>query len=630
MVKRMFTICMLLATVCCSAPGDMDQGISETPAGLITMTPTPDASPSAGIDLSTNPARNIILLIGDGMGEQQRKSAQWVSVGFSETLAMDSMPVLGWARTASLDNPVTDSAASGTALATGSKTYNNFLSVDANGESLETILEFAQQQEKAVGLVSTKYISDATPGAFASHVMDRFGMRAEIASQILEHRVDVILGGGEDDFLPQDQTGCHPNPGTRQDGRDLIAEAESLGYVHVCDSQSLAVIDPENTDLLLGLFSDDWMERPYQPTLAEMTETAIDILARNPNGFFLMVEGGMIDVACHLNDAEYTMDDTVGFNEAVAVALAFAESEGDTLVIVTADHETGGMSLSQTSSGLEREDGPFYTPGGQEFFVNWETDFHSAADVPVTAFGPGAELLAGTYENTHIFDVMAGAFKIDVTMGAGEVVSQEPLQTIGGVIPLIENTLDETEVVFHDDFEILTANWYLRASVQHRTGEISIKGDGIGSWDSYWTNNYDHNEGAASLVLFKFDEAADFVLGYQIGDFQQAGYCFWGINEDSALFQMQEQEASYDPLNGLLLMTPGNWYYGLFTIGQQNDFYIRIWEANTPVYPLEARFVFSQDQPYQCADQGWWFTLNVGDGSIVVDEYYALSFTGYK
>jgi alkaline phosphatase len=137
-----------------------------------------------------------------------------------------------------------------------------------------------------------------------------------------------------------------------------------------------------------------------------MTQKAIDILSQDPDGFFLMVEGGQIDWASHANDATQTISDTVGLDAAIAVGQAYAESASNTLIIVTGDHETGGMSTTLTSSGLPGEDGPFAMPEGTEFYVNWTTGSHTNADVPTTAQGPGSDMLTGTYQNTHIHDVM--------------------------------------------------------------------------------------------------------------------------------------------------------------------------------------------------------------------------------
>jgi alkaline phosphatase len=355
--------------------------------------------------------RDIILLIGDGMGEAHRVAARWSAVGQNGALAMDPLPFGGWERTASLDDPVTDSAAAGTALATGFKTNNGMISMvpDSTPLTVTTILERAQAQGMAVGLVTNVQMAHATPAAFAAHVEHR-SMMTEIARQMLALEVDVLLGGGEDEFLPVEgtgvYTGCYPQVGERTDGRNLIDEAVAAGYTYVCDATDLTAVAPTSTTRLLGLFADEGMQYPYSPSLAEMTEQAIAILSQDPEGFFLMVEGGQIDWAGHGNDAERVISDTIDFDQAVAVAQAYASIAGNTLVIVTADHETGGMSTTLTSTGIITEDGPFFMPGGTPFYINWTTSDHTSADVPTTAQGAWSDLLIGTYENTHIHDVM--------------------------------------------------------------------------------------------------------------------------------------------------------------------------------------------------------------------------------
>ncbi len=359
--------------------------------------------------------RSIILMIGDGMGVGQIEAARWTLVGPNGDLIMDKLTVQdGWARTDELSGLTTDSAAAITAIATGHKTRNGYLSVDADGEPLTTILEMAQAAGKAVGLVTSVPLAHATPAGFAAHNRDR-NQYTTIAEDMHEAGVDVLLGGGAEHFLPYRTTcGCGWS-GWRTDGRDLVAEAESVGYVFACDTQGLAEIDTSTVDRLLGLFADEEMHRPLSPSLAEMTRVAIEILSRDPDGFFLMVEGGLIDWVCHDNDAEAAIELTIGFDAAVGIALEYVRVAGDTLLVVTADHETGGMSVSMESSHYLREDGPFDMPDGRSFYVNWLHTYHTDADVPVRAEGPSAALLSGTYENTHIFYVMAEAFGFPVS-----------------------------------------------------------------------------------------------------------------------------------------------------------------------------------------------------------------------
>jgi uncharacterized repeat protein (TIGR01451 family) len=154
-----------------------------------------------------------------------------------------------------------------------------------------------------------------------------------------------------------------------------------------------------------------------------MTQGAIDVLSQDPDGFFLMVEGGQIDWTAHANDAAKVISDTIRFDEAIAVAQAYASTTGDVLIIVTGDHETGGMSVTLTSTGAPDEDGPFLMPGGAPFFVNWTTTQHSAADVPTTAQGPWSDLLVGTVENTYLHDVKRLALESSPAISLAQVAN---------------------------------------------------------------------------------------------------------------------------------------------------------------------------------------------------------------
>jgi len=263
-----------------------------------------------------------------------------------------------------------------------------------------------------VGLVTTTEIAHATPASFAAHVASR-NDQIEISSQLLLAEVDVLLGGGEDAFLPISAEGCHSESGAREDERNLVIEALAAGYTTICSVQEFQNLSVGATSRLLGLFAEDGMLRPYAPSLAQMTELAIAILSQDPNGFFLMIEGGQIDWASHGWDVENVINDTVGFNEAVQVALSYAENDTETLLIVTADHETGGMQIEMLPEGLTGGRQELEMPDGKAFKIRWSTSDHTDADIPTTAFGPGSELLSGVYENTHIFYVMKLALWIE-------------------------------------------------------------------------------------------------------------------------------------------------------------------------------------------------------------------------
>ena len=224
---------------------------------------------------------------------------------------------------------------------------------------------------------------------------------------IIDQGVDVLLGGGEDDFLPWTQKGCHPAIGHQEAENDPINRAVGQGYTFICMYDQLLGLNPNITDKLLGLFADDEIKAPYQPNLVEMTETALEILSQDPDGFFLMVEAGQIDWAAHRNQAEETIHNTIGLDSAVTLALIYALEHPNTLLIVAADHETGGMSLNLDGDGSLIQDGPFHMPDGTEFWVDWSTGSHTGIDIPVTAQGPYSEMLQGEYPLTRIFEAMS-------------------------------------------------------------------------------------------------------------------------------------------------------------------------------------------------------------------------------
>jgi alkaline phosphatase len=370
---------------------------------VVTPAETGPASTSTQLPASQH-ATGIILFIGDGMGAEHREAGRWSAVGQSGQLAMDTLSVTGELQTASADFSITDSAAAATAMATGVKTDNGHIGVDPDEVVLETILEIAEGRGMATGLVTTVEVSQATPAAFAAHVPDR-NMVLDIALQLIDSNIEVLLGGGEDDFLPTGEAGCFLGDGKRIDGRNLITEAMLDGVTYVCDVAAFHAVDPTSTTSLLGLFADEGLTRPYAPTLAEMTALAIDMLESDPDGFFLMVEGGQIDWASHANDGANVIGDVTGFDEAVQVGLDYAALNPDTLVIVTADHETGGMSVSLTAG-----DQAFAMPDATPFYISFSTTNHTATNVPVSAIGPWSSFLQGTLQNTEVFFTMRKAF----------------------------------------------------------------------------------------------------------------------------------------------------------------------------------------------------------------------------
>lgn len=365
-------------------------------------------------------ARNVIFMLGDGMGRAQRDAGQLFTVGPYDRLAMDTLPVTGFVGTNSVDAGtfITDSAAAATALATGVKTLNGAIGVDARGERVNNLIELAKDAGKSVGLVTTSRVSDASPAAFAAHVLNRDYQR-EIARQYIEETaVDVILGGGKDRWLPKGAP-ADADELNSSDKDDLIARARALGYAYVRDAAGLAsAAGPK----LLGLFADEKMFRTpsegkegrYDPvvSLERMVTKAIEILSHNPNGFFLFAEEEAIDEMAHANEASLMLKGVRALDKAVAVALDFSTSNPDTLLLVTGDHETGGLAIEAG------QDAPFPVANSDYAFkVDWTTGGHTGMRIPLTAAGPGAEALAGHYENTEVFVAILRAMGIELSAG---------------------------------------------------------------------------------------------------------------------------------------------------------------------------------------------------------------------
>ncbi len=326
--------------------------------------------------------RNIILFVGDGMGITQITSARIYAVGPDGRLTMDRFPITALVTTHSADQLVTDSAAGATAMATGVKTRNGMVGMSADSTAYLTILEAAQALDKATGLVATSSITHATPACFAAHVPNR-KMEPEIALQLIQRRVNVLLGGGKKFFLPAGRKG-----GAREDNLDLLAMARERGYTV---AETREEMEKAQGDFLLGIFAEEGLTtRRPEPTLAEMTQKALEILRNDMEGFFLMVEGSQIDWGSHQNDTDKTIRQLLLFDEAIKVAVDFAIKDLHTLIVITADHETGGMALE---GGTLR---------GKNLDIDWTTHYHTGQSVPLFAFGPHALSFSGVMDNTDI------------------------------------------------------------------------------------------------------------------------------------------------------------------------------------------------------------------------------------
>ncbi|WCR28127.1 alkaline phosphatase [Paenibacillus thiaminolyticus] len=424
-------------------------------------------------------SKNVIVLIGDGMGPAQVAAARIYSKNKLKkpSLNLDSIYV-GQATTFAdkgedgdtiVSGEVTDSASAGTAFATGHKTYNAAISVSNEDISkpFASVIEASKAAGKSTGLLTTARITHATPAVYAAHVRNRDNENA-IATQYLESGVDVLLGGGRRHFVSKEDKG-------KRDDKTIIPDFEKKGYIVVYDKKGLAALTSKNQKIL-GLFHDSHVDyvldrKPETPSLADMTAKAIEALSTNPQGFTMMVEGGRIDHAAHANDFGAMIQETLDFDAAVKVALDFAKKDGNTSVVITADHETGGLSLSrdniyelnvdawdaqqissellapqlaQATSTTEirelvrkytgfsdlteeelqyilqgdgtsyKQEGAFNQVMAKRYLIGWSGHGHSAVDVGVWAYGPIVQHVQGQIDNTAIATSIAQVAGLDL------------------------------------------------------------------------------------------------------------------------------------------------------------------------------------------------------------------------
>lgn len=469
---RLFTFSLLASLVSLSvhaetAGAPADAGYSRAATGDITQHGgarrlTGDQTEALKASLRNTTAKNVILLIGDGMGDSEITAARNLAEGAGGFFkGIDALPLTGQYTHYSLDKKthkpdyVTDSAASATAWATGTKSYNGAIGVDVNGKDQQTLLEIAKAAGKATGNVSTAELQDATPAALMAHVTSRKcygpektselcagnaleqGGKGSISEQILKTRADVVLGGGAKSFNEVAKAGDYQ-------GKTLREQAQALGYQLVSNWQGLSAVTLADQDKpLLGLFAEGNMpvrwkgpkashygnidqaavtcevnkDRPVAtPTLSQMTAKAIDLLKSNPNGFFLQVEGASIDKEDHAANPCGQIGETVDLDEAVQQALAFARAEGDTLVVVTADHAhssqiiANGTKAPGLTQALNTKDGAVMTIS----YGNSDTDSqgHTGTQLRVAAYGPWAANVVGLTDQTDLFFTLRDAMAL--------------------------------------------------------------------------------------------------------------------------------------------------------------------------------------------------------------------------
>jgi alkaline phosphatase len=431
---------------------------------------TPARTADAPADATAAP-RNVILMIPDGCGPAAITLARLVS---GQPLVLDSL-LVGAVETHSADSDVTDSAAGGTAYATGVKTRNRMIGVDPEGRPLGTLVEAAQARGLATGLVTTADLTDATPAAFVAHVAQRT-LQDSIALQMLEHHVDLLLGGDLSRWRPVSAGG------RRRDHRDLAAEHRARGGIVVTTPAELAAARRLPLLGLFGIGTDQIAleidrDTLREPSLGQMTAKALELLGPAPRGFFLLVEGGRIDDAGHDDDPAGVAREVLSYDRAVGLALAFARRDQHTLVVSVADHETGGLGLGRrlgraspyvmhaesllaARASVWRMAGDIVDGGdpvtvaergtgvnplddderaallaaaaapdtvrrhgllralseieSRRVRVGWSTGGHTGVDVGLYAFGPGSGRFRGLHENIDVARLIASLLGLDL------------------------------------------------------------------------------------------------------------------------------------------------------------------------------------------------------------------------
>ncbi|MDR0619810.1 MAG: alkaline phosphatase [Bacteroidales bacterium] len=328
----------------------------------------------SGILSAQQQVKNVIIMIGDGMGVTQVYAGLTANHG---SLNLERAVATGFSKTYSASHYITESAAGGTAIACGQKTKNDHIGVDVNGDSIPSMLDIAHLKGLATGIVVTCELTHATPAAFSAHQKSR-SMANEIAGDISRSGIDVLIGGGRKYFE------------NRKDGINLSEKMRKDGYAVGYSLSDTAKVEQGKILLLL-----DSVALPAYPARGEIlpngVSAALNILSKNSDGFILMVEGSQIDWGGHDNNINKVINEMLDFDRAVARAFDFADRNPGTLVVITADHETGGLALT---------DGDFEKGTVAAHFASKN---HTSVMVPVFAYGACAENFTGIFQNTDIF-----------------------------------------------------------------------------------------------------------------------------------------------------------------------------------------------------------------------------------
>jgi alkaline phosphatase len=355
-------------------------------------------------------AKNIIFLIGDGMSISQVSAYRLIQGGPNSRIAVDRFPYSGIVLTHAENAIVTDSASSATAYSTGHKTNNGALGMDSENNVLENLTETLDQYGFVSSLLATSEITHATPAAFAAHVDLRW-KTDDISAQMIESKVATFLGGGRHFFLPEEMDG------KRKDARNLLEEVNA-SHTLLTTKDEMNDFNDNKLGKVFGLFADEHLRsidspdnHPSEPSLSEMLQFAVkrsgQFINNGCKGFFIMGEGSQVDWAGHSNNLEYLKREMQDLDSAVEWAFNYAKQNTDTLVVVTADHETGGLLIEPANPA---------DYNGNEVKFSFNTAVgrgtHTGVPVPVYAYGPGAENFTGTLDNTDVYRALIEALEL--------------------------------------------------------------------------------------------------------------------------------------------------------------------------------------------------------------------------
>ena len=377
-MKRKFIICYLLATLFC-----INGYTQKIVKGDFTLTSAQETyTPSFKIDGVDKPIKNVILMIGDGMGLAHISSAMYANRG---ELTLTNLRTCGYVRTQSASNFTTDSAASGTAYATGHKTTNKFLGLSPEKQIIENLPEKLSSKGIISGVVTTDYTDGATPAAFYAHQSNR-SMSKEIWADLPNSKLTFFSAGYAELLTAQEQA-------TQEAMNKAFTVVNDPSNQAIASSERLCYLPPKGETESVN----DFRRSNYLP---QTTQMAIDYLSKkSKKGFFLMIEGARIDKSSHKNDYQAVIREVLDFDKAIQAAIRFAEKDGNTLVIISADHETGALSLSNGDMEKGKIEGIFVSGG------------HTPIMVPLFAYGPQSRLFTGIQENSDVSNKIYNLFQ---------------------------------------------------------------------------------------------------------------------------------------------------------------------------------------------------------------------------